>query len=72
MIESCSNKTIGHTYGTDFPEFDILTSFLKLDGLLWNLKTASLLTPSLIPEHFSSIGSVGFEISYVKISKSWK
>ena len=34
IIESCSNKTIGHTYGTDFPEFHIFGFFLKLDGLL--------------------------------------
>ena len=72
MIESCSNKTIGHTYGTDFPEFHIFLNFLKLIGLLWNFKTASLLTPSLIPENFNSIGSVVFEISYVKILKYWK
>ena len=46
-----------------------LKIFLKLIGLLWNFKTASLLTPSLIPENFNSIGSVVFEISYVKILK---
>ena len=33
MIKSCSNKTIGHTYGTDFPEFHIFEFFLKLIGL---------------------------------------
>ena len=27
MIESCSNKTIEYTYGTDFPEFQILKIF---------------------------------------------
>ena len=34
MIESCSHRTTGHAYGADFPEFHILTFFLKLDGLL--------------------------------------
>ena len=72
MSKSCSNKTIEYTYGTDFPEFHISTIFLKLIGLLWNFKTTSLLIPSLIPESFKSIGSVVFEISYVKIWKSWK
>ena len=72
MIESCSNKTIEYTYGTDFPEFQILNFLLKLIGLLWNFKTDSLLTPSLIPENLNSISSVVFEISYVKISKYWK
>ena len=72
MIESCSYKTIECTYGTDFPEFDISKIFLKLIGLLWNFKTASLLTPFLIPENFSSIGPVVFEISYVKILKMRK
>ena len=56
MIESCLHRTIGHAYGPDFPEFHILTFFCKLDGLLSNFKTASLLTPSLTPENFSSIG----------------
>ena len=34
IIESCSNRTIGLAYGAEFPEFHILTFFLKLDGLL--------------------------------------
>ena len=69
MTEPCSHMTIEYTYGTDFPEFHIYKFFLKLIGLLSNFKTASLLTPSLIPENFNSIGLVVFEISYVKISK---
>ena len=72
MSKTCSNKTIEYTYGTDFPEFHISTIFLKLVGLLWNFKTASLLIPSLIPETFNSIGSVVFEISHVKILKMRK
>ena len=71
FIKDYSYKTIEYTYGTNFPEFHIFKFFLKLIGLLWNFKTASLLTPSLIPENFNSIGSVVFEISYVKISKYW-
>ena len=67
MTESCSNKTIEYTYGTDFPEFQILKFFLKLIELLWNFKTASLLISSLIPENFNSISSAVFEISYIKI-----
>ena len=27
MTESCSNETIEYTYGTDFPEFQILKFF---------------------------------------------
>ena len=69
IIVSCSNKTIEYIYGTDFPEFQILKFFLNLIGLFWNFKTASLLTPSLIPENFNSIGPVVFEISDVKILK---
>ena len=49
MIESCSLRTIGHAYGVDFPEFHILTFFFKLDGLIRNFKTASLLIPSSNP-----------------------
>ena len=29
MSESCSNKAIEYTYGTDFPEFQILKFFLQ-------------------------------------------
>ena len=34
ITESCSNKTIEYTYGTDMPEFQIFNIFLKLIGLL--------------------------------------
>ena len=61
-----------YIYDVILLEIHIFRFFLKLIRLLWNFKTASLLTPSLTPENFNSIGSVVFEISYVKISKSWK
>ena len=65
-------KAKKYIYDVIFLEFHIFGFFLKLIGLLWNFKTTSLLTPSLTPENFNSIGSVVFEISYVKISKYWK
>ena len=46
--------------------------FLNLLGLLLNFKTASLLTLSLIPENFNSIGLEVFEISHVKTLKMRK
>ena len=69
MIESHSNKTIEYTYGTDFPAFQILILFTQSSRIALKLKTASLLTPSLIPENFNSIGSVILEISHVKTLK---
>ena len=69
MIGSYSNKTIIYTYSNGYPEFLILDFILKLIRLLWNFKTASLLTPSIIPESFSSIDPVVSKISHVK---TWK
>ena len=65
-------KAEEYIYDAIFSEFYTLTFFLKPVGLLWNFKTTSLLTPSLTPENFNSIGSVVTEISYAKISKYWK
>ena len=56
-------KAKEYIYDVIFLEFHIFRFFLKLIRLLWNFKTASLLTPSLIPENFNSIGSVVTEIS---------
>ena len=71
ITKSYSNKTIEYTYGANFPEFQIETFFLNLLGLLWIFKTTSLLTPSIIPENFNSIGSVVSKISHVKTLKSF-
>ena len=38
MSESCSNKTIEYTYGTDFPEFQILKFFSNLLNCFETLK----------------------------------
>ena len=65
-------KAKEYIYDVIFSEFHILTFFLKLIGLLLNFKTASLLSPSLTPENFNSIGSVVTEISYAKISENKK
>ena len=65
-------KAKEYIYDVIFLEFHIFRFFLKLIRLLWNFKTASLLTPSLIPENFNSIGSVVTKILYAKILKMRK
>ena len=61
---------MAYTSGDNHPEFLLLGFILNLIRLLCNFKTASLWTPSIMPENFSSIGSVVFEISYVKCFQS--
>ena len=58
LIGSCSNKAMVYANSSNYPEFHILNFILNLIRLLGNFKTASLSTPSIIPESFSSIDSV--------------